>query len=272
MDLNQRLLLQNEANSNVIVKLKNWDPDMDLDKSKKDAESELYGIFNQLAELQYKLFAENKRSLLIILQGMDTSGKDGTIRNVIKALNPQSCYVKSLKVPSDEENSHDYLWRVHKSIPPKGHIAIFNRSHYEDVIGVNVDGFSCKSELDLRYRQINDFERYLFENQVTILKLFLHISKDEQEKRLKARLNDSTKHWKVSESDFVSHRNWNKYIEAYEDALRLCNTEWAPWYIIPANVKHFRNWAVAHLVVNALENMKPKFPEPKLEFSNLVFD
>ncbi len=272
MDLIQKLLLKHGGESNIIVNLADWNPDMDLGKSKKDAERELSDISNQLSELQYKLYAENKRSLLIILQGMDTSGKDGTIRNVMKALNPQSCYVKSFKIPSEEEQSHDYLWRVHKSIPSKGQIAVFNRSHYEDVVGVCVNGSISKSDTVLRYRQINDFERYLVDNQVTILKLFLHISKGEQKKRLESRLKDPTKHWKVSENDFVSHRNWNKYMKAYEDALRLCNTKWAPWHIIPANVKHFRNWAVAQLVLNALENMNPQFPEPKLELSKFVFD
>ncbi len=273
MDLSQKLLLKHEKEpTKSILRLRDWDPDADFGKSKKDVETELPGILRHLSELQYRLYAENSRSLLIILQGMDTSGKDGTVRNVVSALNPQSCYVKSFKVPSEEERSHDYLWRVHKSIPPKGHIAIFNRSHYEDVIGVRVDGFISKSDIILRYRQINDFERYLVENQVTILKFFLHISRDEQKKRLQDRLKDSTKHWKISESDFVNHRNWDGYMEAYEDALRLCNTEWAPWYIIPANAKHFRNLAVSQIVTSKLENMKPEFPDPKLDIPNFVFD
>jgi polyphosphate kinase 2 (PPK2 family) len=140
------------------------------------------------------------------------------------------------------------------------------------VIGVRVDGFIPESDISLRYRQINDFERYLFENQVTILKFFLHISKDEQKKRLQDRLKDSTKHWKISESDFVNHRNWDSYMEAYEDALRLCNTDWAPWYVIPSNAKHFRNLAVSQIVSRKLEDMKPEFPDPKLDIPNFVFD
>jgi PPK2 family polyphosphate:nucleotide phosphotransferase len=272
MDLSHKLLLKPKKESNQIITLKDWNPDLDLGKSKKDVDQGLSEIFNHLTELQYKLFAENSQSLLIILQGMDTSGKDGTIRKVMQALNPQSCYVKSFKIPSEEEYSHDYLWRVHKAIPPKGHIAIFNRSHYEDLIDFRVNCLSSKSDVALRCRQINDFEIYLSENKVTILKFFLHISKDEQKKRLQERLKDPTKHWKISESDFVSHRNWNKYIEAYEFALRLCNTKCAPWYIIPSNVKHFRNWAVAQIVISTLVNMNPKFPSSKLDVSKFVFD
>ena len=159
---------------------------------------------------------------MIILQGVDASGKDGTIRHVMGALNPQSCYVKSFKVPTEEDLSHDYLWRVHIAVPPKGQIAIFNRSHYEDVIEVRVRNLVPKNELTPRYRQINDFERYLSQNHVTILKFFLHISKDEQKKRIKERLMDPTKRWKISEGDLLVRKYWDKYMESYEQALSRC--------------------------------------------------
>jgi PPK2 family polyphosphate:nucleotide phosphotransferase len=198
---------------------------------------------------------------VIILQGVDASGKDGTIRHVMGALNPQSCYVKSFKVPTEEGLSHDYLWRVHMAVPAKGQIAIFNRSHYEDVIEVRVRNLVPKNELTPRYRQINDFERYLSENHVTILKFFLHISRDEQKKRLEERLEDPTKHWKISENHSQDVKYWGKYIEAYEEALNTCTTKWTPWYIIPANAKWFRNWAVAQIIVETLDSMKLKYPQ-----------
>ena len=209
----------------------------------------------------------NSRSLVIILQGVDASGKDGTIRHVMGALNPQSCYVKSFKVPTEEELSHDYLWRVHMAVPPKGQIAIFNRSHYEDVIEVRVRNLVPKNELTPRYRQINDFERYLSQNHVTILKFFLHISKDEQKKRIKERFMDPTKRWKISEGDLLVRKYWDKYMESYEQALSRCSTHWAPWYVIPANLKWFRNWAVAQIIVNTLDRMKLKYPQPRIDVS-----
>ena len=164
-----------------------------------------------MSELQYKLFADNSQSLLIILQGVDASGKDGTIRHVMGSLDPQSCYVKSFKVPTTEEVSHDYLWRIHMSIPQKGQVAIFNRSHYEDVIEVSVRNLLPKNEILTRYRQINDFEKYLSENHVVLLKFFLHISKDEQKKRLQERIDHPTKHWKISESDVQDRKYWDRY-------------------------------------------------------------
>src|SRR5437667_4102677 len=186
-----------------------------------------------MSELQYKLFAAKSQSLVIILQGVDASGKDGTIRHVMGALNPQSCYVKSFKVPTEEELSHNYLWRVHMAVPSKGQIAIFNRSHYEDVIEVRVRNLVPKNEWSLRHRQVNDFERYLSENHVTILKFFLHISKNEQKKRLQERLNDPTKHWKLSGNNIQNRKFWDVYRDAYEEALNRCSTRLAPWYIIP---------------------------------------
>ena len=183
------------------------------------------------------------------------------------ALNPQNCYVKSFKVPTQEEAAHDYLWRVHMAIPQKGQIAIFNRSHYEDIIEVCVHNSVPKNEILRRYTQINDFERYLSENHVAILKFFLHISKDEQKIRLQERIEDPTKHWKISESDLQNRKYWDKYMKAYEEALSRCSTLWAPWYVIPANLKWFRNWAVAHTIVDTLDRMKLKNPQPKVNVS-----
>lgn len=266
MGSNQKLLVK-PVKTTRKLKLKDWDPDYDADKRKEDVESELAHFSGRMSELQHKLFAANSRSLVIILQGVDASGKDGTIRHVMGALNPQSCYVKSFKVPTEEDLSHDYLWRVHIAVPPKGQIAIFNRSHYEDVIEVRVRNLVSKNELTPRYRQINDFERYLSQNHVTILKFFLHISKDEQKKRIKERLMDPTKRWKISEGDLLVRKYWDKYMESYEQALSRCSTHWAPWYVIPANLKWFRNWAVAQIIVNTLDRMKLKYPQPRIDVS-----
>lgn len=188
IDILDKLILKPGKGSKKSLKLAYWDPSYDAGKNKKDTENELIRFSSCLSELQYKLFADSSKSLLIILQGVDTSGKDGTTRKVMGALNPQSCYVKAFRVPSIEELLHDYLWRIHNSVPSKGKIAIFNRSHYEDVIQVQVNSLVPNRDLILRYRQINDFEKYLTENHITILKFFLHISKDEQKKRLCDRL------------------------------------------------------------------------------------
>ena len=270
MQLGQKLLVK--PGKKRKLKLGDLSPEYDGDKKKENVERELARLSSQMSELQYKLFAGNSQSLLIILQGVDASGKDGTIRHVMGALNPQSCYVKSFKVPTAEDVLHDYLWRVHAAIPQKGQIAIFNRSHYDDVIEVHVHNLVPKNELTLRYRQINDFERYLSENHLTTLKFFLHISKDEQKKRLQERIEDPTKRWKISESDLQDRKYWDKYMESYEEALSRCSTPWAPWYVIPANLKWFRNWAVAQIIVNTLDRMKLKFPEPKIDVSRSIIE
>jgi PPK2 family polyphosphate:nucleotide phosphotransferase len=269
MSLGQKLLVKP---SKLIRKLKleDWDTEYNAYRKKENVERELDRLSRQMSELQYKLFADKNQSLLIILQGVDASGKDGTIRHVMGALNPQNCYVKSFKVPTKEEATHDYLWRVHMAIPQKGQIAIFNRSHYEDIIEVCVHNSVPKKEILRRYTQINDFERYLSENHVAILKFFLHISKDEQKKRLQARIEDPTKHWKISESDFQKRKYWDKYMKAYEEALSRCSTSWAPWYVVHANLKWIRNWAVAEIIVNRLDKMKLKFPEPEIDLSRLT--
>jgi PPK2 family polyphosphate:nucleotide phosphotransferase len=269
MKLSQKLLVKSGRTSTG-VKLTDWDPNYNAGKKKEDVEDELVHFSSRVSELQHKLFADNSQSLLIILQGIDTSGKDSTIRHVMGAFNPQSCYVKPFRVPSTEELSHDYLWRVHMAVPSKGQIAIFNRSHYEDVTVGRVDNSVEKNELNSRYRQINDFERYLSENHIRILKFFLHISKDEQMKRLKERLENPSKHWKISEGDIKDRKYWEKYMESYEEMLSRCSTGWAPWYIIPANLKWFRNWAVASIIMEILDSMNLKYPQPKIDVSKFV--
>jgi PPK2 family polyphosphate:nucleotide phosphotransferase len=269
MQLGQKLLVKPSKLARKL-KLEDWNTEYNAYKKKENVERELDRLSRQMSELQYKLFASKNQSLLIILQGVDASGKDGTIRHVMGALNPQNCYVKSFKVPTQEEAAHDYLWRVHMAIPQKGQIAIFNRSHYEDLIEVCVHNSLPKNEILRRYTHINDFERYLSENHVAILKFFLHISKDEQKKRLQERIEDPTKQWKVSESDLQNRKYWDKYIKAYSELLRRCSTSWAPWYVIPANLKWIRNWAVAEIIVNRLTRMKLKFPEPEIDLSSLT--
>ena len=271
MDVTQKFLVKPGKMAKKL-KLKDSDADYDANKKKQDVERDLAHFSSRMSELQYKLFADNSQSLLIILQGVDASGKDGTIRHVMGALNPQSCYAKSFKVPTTEDLSHDYLWRVHMAIPSKGQIGIFNRSHYEDVIEVRVHNLIPNNELTLRYRQINDFERYLSENHITILKFFLHISKDEQKKRLIARLQDPTKRWKISESDLQNRKYWDNYMDCYEKVLSICSTRYAPWYIVPANLKWYRNWVVAQIVVKTLDSMKLNYPQPKIDISKFSID
>jgi len=238
-------------------------------RGKRDADTILEKSIVRLSDLQYLLYAENKRALLIVLQAMDTGGKDGTIRHVMSGLNPSGCRVKAFKVPSAEEIEHDFLWRVHQAVPPRGDFGIFNRSHYEDVIVVRVHGLKPRSVWEARYDQINAFERHLVENDVTILKFFLHISKDEQKKRIEQRIKDPTKRWKLTPSDFEERKYWNDYQQAYEDALNRCSTKWAPWFIIPADKKWYRNLAVSQIMVETLESMRMKFPKPTFDPSKL---
>jgi len=223
----------------------------------------------RLGELQYLLYAENKHSLLIVLQAMDAGGKDGTVRHVMSGINPMGCTVTPFKVPSAEELDHDYLWRIHKAVPPKGEIGIFNRSHYEDVLVVRVRKLVPKPVWSPRYDQINAFENILAQNNVKIVKFFLHISKEEQKKRLQARLDDPVKHWKVARGDYVDRKYWDEYMTAFEEVLGRCSTPWAPWYVIPANKKWFRNLAVSQILVEALEELNMKFPKPAYDISKI---
>ena len=229
---------------------------------KEAARAQLTGDLERLRALQHLLYADNRYALLVVLQAMDTGGKDGTIRHVMSGFNPAGCQVTSFKVPSDEERAHDYLWRVHRAVPPRGVIGVFNRSYYEDVLIVRVHNLVPRDAWELRYRQINEFERMLVENGVAVLKFFLHISKKEQEKRLNVRLNDRTKNWKFSEGDLFERKRWSEYQEAYQDAIDRCTTRWAPWHIVPADRKWARDCVVARVMRKKLESMGLRYPKP----------
>lgn len=237
---------------------------------KKEAKRRLAKNIEALADLSYRLYAEAQRSLLLVLQGMDTSGKDGTIRNAMKGFNPQTCRVTSFKTPSSEELSHDFLWRIYRATPAKGEIAIFNRSHYEDVLIVRVHKLVPRREWETRYDRINAFERLLTQGGTTIVKLFLHISKEEQRRRLQARLDDPTKRWKFRRDDLVDRELWDQYERAYEIALSRCNTDYAPWYIVPSDHKWYRNLVVSDILRKVLEKMAPQFPPPMEDVGNVV--
>jgi PPK2 family polyphosphate:nucleotide phosphotransferase len=238
-------------------------------REKSEADEVLARNVERLAKLQYLLYAEGRRALLVILQAMDAAGKDGTIRHVMSGLNPQSCRVTSFKAPTDEELSHDFLWRVHRAVPARGEIGIFNRSHYEDVLIVRVKDLVPKSAWSKRYEQINAFERILAANGVTILKFFLHVSKDEQRARLVERLENPKKNWKVNPADFEERKRWDDYVRAYEDALAKCSTAEAPWFVIPSDHKWFRNLAVSQIIVETLKSMNMKFPKAQHDLSKI---
>ena len=240
-------------------------------KSKEKALEALDENQRRLFDLQYLLYAENKRSLLVVLQAMDAAGKDGVIRHVAAGLNPQGCTVTAFKAPSAEELDHHFLWRIQKATPARGDIGIFNRSHYEDVLVVRVNELVPRSVWSQRYEQINGFERLLAETGTVVLKFYLHISKDEQKRRFAERLADPHKHWKLAAGDFEVRKRWGDYMKAYEAALTRCSTEWAPWFVIPANKKWYRNLAVSQIIVETLEGLRMKFPKPQLDVSKVSF-
>ena len=239
---------------------------------KSECEELLTKNRERLSVLQYLLYAEGQRALLVVLQGIDAAGKDGTIRHVMSGLNPQGVRVTPFKAPEGPEKRHDYLWRVHQVMPEVGQIGIFNRSHYEDVLIVRVHNLVPKSMWDKRYRHINEFERMLSENRVRIVKFLLYIDKDEQAKRFRERIEDPTKNWKFSLDDLKEREYWDQYIEAYETVLRKCSTEYAPWYLIPANRKWFRNLAVAQIMREEMEAMDLKSPKPVADLSGIKFE
>lgn len=251
--------------------LKDWDPgDTGKEDDKDEAREELLKLNQRLEELQELLFAEHKRRVLIVLQGMDTSGKDGVVRHVFEGVNPQGVRVVSFKAPTPEELDHDYLWRIHKPLPAKGEMVIFNRSQYEDVLVVRVHNIVPREQWEKRYDQINAFEKTLADEGTIILKFFLHISKDEQKERLQARLDDPTKHWKFSVGDLKEREYWNQYMEAYETALQRTSTREAPWYIVPADRKWFRDLLIARVIVQTLEDLKMSYPEPKEPLDGII--
>ena len=255
------------------VRLSEIDPDdtAGLDKG-KDVAARFEKATERLADLQERLYAENKRGVLVVLQAMDAGGKDGTIRKVMGPLNSASCYVVSFKKPSTTELAHDYLWRVHQQTPKKGEIGIFNRSHYEDVLVVKVHGLVDEATVEKRYGHINDFERMLTDCGTRVIKFMLHITHDEQKKRMQQRIDDPTKHWKLSPVDFEERKRWGEYMAAFEAALTATTTPWAPWYVVPANKKWFRDLFVAETLVRALEEMNPRYPAPAVDVSKLVLE
>lgn len=222
-----------------------------------------------LRELQDVLYADKRSALLVVLQALDAGGKDGTIRHIFSGVNPQGCQVTAFKEPTPEELAHDFLWRVHRAVPGRGFIGIFNRSHYEDVLVARVHNLVPKSVWSKRYGLINDFEKGLDENRVRILKFHLHISKEEQIRRLQARLTDPKKNWKLSLLDFRERERWDEYMAAYEDALTLCSTKYAPWYVIPSDQKWFRNYAIGTIVNHTLKQMKLRYPPAKIDVSQI---
>ena len=252
------------------IKLSDYDPaETKLMPDRKEAQKEIENDIERLDELQERLYAEHKRALLIVLQGMDTSGKDGTIKHVMSGVNPQTCTVTSFKVPAGEELDHDFLWRIERAMPRKGYIGVFNRSQYEDVLVVRVHKLVPMEVWKGRYDQINRFEELKTELEISILKFFLHISKNEQKKRLEERLASPGKNWKFSMADVKERELWDDYQAAYEDALNKCSTKWAPWYIIPADHKWYRNWMVARIIVEKLESLNLKYPPPKEDLSKI---
>jgi PPK2 family polyphosphate:nucleotide phosphotransferase len=252
------------------VKLKKIDPGGTPGcDSKEQAIEELPGMLEDLRALQYRLFAENRRAVLVVLQAMDAAGKDGLVRGVFSGFNPQGCSVTPFKAPCAEELDHDFLWRIHKAVPPKGEIGVFNRSHYEDVLVVRVHGLVPPEVWKPRYDQINAFEKLLTANRVTIVKFFLHVSREEQKKRLLERLDNPERNWKFSEADLAERKYWDDYQAAYEDALGRCSTPQAPWYVIPADHKWYRNWAVAHILLRTMRDMTLKFPAPRGDVDTL---
>ncbi|OGD54382.1 polyphosphate kinase [Candidatus Bathyarchaeota archaeon RBG_13_38_9] len=239
-------------------------------KDKNQVREETIENLKRLRVLQEMFYAEGKRSLLIVLQATDTGGKDGTIRHVFRGVNPQGVQVTSFKQPSVEELSHDFLWRIHQHTPPKGYIGVFNRSHYEDVLIVRVENIVPKNVWNKRYQIINDFEESLVENETAILKFFLHISKEEQKQRLEARRDDPKKQWKFSVDDVKKRALWDDYVKAYEDVLTKCNTKYAPWHIVPADNKWYRNFIISNIIANKLEELDPKLPKPEKDIEKIV--
>jgi PPK2 family polyphosphate:nucleotide phosphotransferase len=256
------------------IKLLDRDPNDTsfFDGDKDGSKERLKELNKELEKLQELLYAEHRHRLLVVLQGMDTSGKDGVIRHVFEGVNPKGVKVASFGVPIPIELDHDYLWRVHARTPAKGEIVIFNRSHYEDVLVVRVRNLAPKSVWKRRFAQINDFERMLAEEGATILKFYLHIDKKEQKERLQARLDEPDKRWKFRKGDLADRKLWPKYTEAYEDVLAQTSTGWAPWYIVPANHKWYRNLVVASIVVETLHGLDMKQPQTEDDLDDVVID
>ena len=258
---------------NSKIKLRDIDTRASGDyQNKEETFERLAKLQARFAELQEVLYAENKRGVLLIFQAMDTGGKDGAVKSLMLGVNPAGVHVTSFKAPTHEELDHDFLWRIHHSVPQRGVIGVWNRSHYEDVLIVRVHKLIEKATWQQRYDDINNFEKMLANNGVTILKFFLHISKDEQKERLQARLDDPEKTWKFNVGDLKERTLWDDYQKAYEDAINYCSTDAAPWMVVPADRKWARNIAVAEAVVEAMEKLKLKFPQADFDPKTIVID
>jgi PPK2 family polyphosphate:nucleotide phosphotransferase len=244
------------------VRLKNFDPDFHDGMKKEEAKDQTAILVERIGELQERLYANANQALLVILQGMDTSGKDGATHHVFQQVSPAGIETTNFKTPSSEELAHDFLWRAHKAIPRYGNIGVFNRSYYEDVLIVRVMNIKPPAVWRRRYEQINAFEKNLVDNNILLLKFFLHISKGEQAERLKERINDPRKNWKFQPEDLKMRDKWPQFMIAYEDALNNCSTPYAPWHLIPANRKWFRDFLITKTVVKALENLNLSWPKP----------
>lgn len=255
--------MKNKKDTLPPVRLKDIDPDSHNGMDKETARTKTAALAERIREQQELLYANADHAVIILLQGMDTSGKDGTAKRVLEAVTPSGIETTNFKAPSSEELAHDFLWRVHQAVPRYGNIGIFNRSHYEDVLVVRVMQLQPKKVWQARFEQINQFEKYLAENNVLLLKFFLHISKDEQAKRLQARLDDPTKNWKFESGDLKMRERWKEFQTAYEDAINHCNTKHAPWHVVPADHKWYRDYVVAKTVLNAMEDLKLRWPKPK---------
>jgi len=253
------------------VDLSDHDPGerLTFDGKKELGREYLAELTEELRALQELLWAQGKHRVLLILQAMDSGGKDGVIRHVFRSVNPQGVKVSSFKAPSQHELDHDYLWRIHRKVPARGQIGIFNRSHYEDVLVVRVRDLAPREVWERRYRHVVDFERMLADEGTTILKFFLHISKDEQKERLQSRIDNPHKHWKFSSADLEERTRWHEYEEAFEAVLSRTSTPWAPWYVIPANSKWYRNLVVARILVETLEGLEMDFPHPEMDLEGL---
>ena len=254
------------------VRIASFDPNDTHGHSRGRAGETLQKGLDRLTELQDRFYADGKHRLLIVIQGIDAAGKDGTVTHVMSAFNPMGCSVTSWKAPSPVELAHDYLWRIHQRTPGKGEISIFNRSHYEDVLVVRVHELVPKATWSRRYDQINAFERLLVDEGTTILKFFLLIDRDEQKQRLQARLDDPDKHWKFRVGDLAERKLWDSYMAAYEDMLARCSTDVAPWYVIPANKKWFRNLAVAEIVADAMDDLHCVYPPSPDDLTGVVIE
>jgi PPK2 family polyphosphate:nucleotide phosphotransferase len=253
------------------IRLKHLDPGYHgKHESHKSALPEIQRYVQKMEQLQYLMYAERKHSLLIVLQGLDAAGKDGVVRHVLTGMNPSGCVESNFKQPTAEEIAHDFLWRVHPHVPAKGSVAIFNRSHYEDVLVVRVHGLVPEKVWSKRYDEINDFEKLIaIQNNTTILKFFLHISKQEQLARFAKRLDDPTRRWKISESDYKERDYWKDYIEAFEDVLSKTSTEHAPWFIVPSNHKWFRDLSISQIITRTMEEMKMQLPKPTVNLAEI---